>query len=112
VASLLPASRKSTDCQPRQEVLHKLEKVEAKLQQTELDLQSEQDARRRLQQDVLEIKERESSLVKAECCGFVGEAADRTKGRRPFAVVLVDADADGYVVSILDSCTAHPRSQH
>jgi hypothetical protein len=34
------------------------------------------------------------------------------KGRRPFAVVLVDADADGYVVSIPDSCTAHPRSQH
>jgi hypothetical protein len=112
VASLLSESRKYTHYRPRQELLHKLEKVEAKLQQTELDLQNEQDARRRFQQDVLEIKERESSLVKAESYEFVGEAADRTKGRRPFAVVLVDADADGYVVSIPDSCTAHPRSQH
>lgn len=112
MAPLLSESRKYTDCQPRQELLHKLEKVEAKLQQTELDLQNEQDARRRFQQDILEIKERESSLVKAESCEFVGEAADRIKGRRPFAVVLVDADADGYVVSIPDSCTAHPRSQH
>jgi hypothetical protein len=112
VASLLSESGKYTDCRPRQELLHKLEKVEARLQQTELDLQNEQDARRRFQQDVLEIKERESSLVKAESYEFVGEAADRTKGRRPFAVVLVDADADGYVVSIPDSCAAHPRSQH
>jgi hypothetical protein len=77
VAFLLSESRKYTDCQPRQELLHKLEKVEAKLQQTELDLQNEQDARRRFQQDVLEIKERESSLVKAESYEFVGEAADR-----------------------------------
>jgi hypothetical protein len=112
VTSLRSESRRYTDCQPRQELLHKLEKVEAKLQQTELDLQNEQDARRRLQQDILAIKERESSLVNAESCEFVGKAADRTKGRRPFAVVLVDADADGYVVSIPDSCTAHPRSQH
>jgi hypothetical protein len=82
------------------------------LQQTELDLQNEQDARRRLQQDIIEIKGRESSLVKAKSYGFVGEAADCTKGRRPFAVVLVDADADGYVVSIPNTCTAHPRSQH
>jgi len=57
-----------------------LEKAEAKLQQTELDLQNERDARRRLQQDVFEMKERES-----------------TSGRRPFAVVLIDADADGYI---------------
>ena len=35
--------------------------------------------------------------MKAESYEFVGEAADRTKGRRSFAVVLVDADADGYV---------------
>ena len=78
MASLLSESRKYTDCQPLEELLHKLEKVEAKLQQTELDLQSEQDARRRLQQDILEIKEREISLVKAESCEFVGEAADGT----------------------------------
>jgi hypothetical protein len=112
VTSLRSESRRYTDCQPRQELLHKLEKVEAKLQQTELDLQNEQDARRRLQQDILEIKGRESSLVKAESYEFVGEAADRTKGRRPFAVVLVDADADGYVVSIPDGYTTHPRNQH
>jgi hypothetical protein len=80
VAFLLSESRKYADCQPRQELLHKLEKVEVKLQQTELDLQNEQDARRRLQQDVLEIKKRESSLVKAESYEFAGEAADRTKG--------------------------------
>lgn len=63
-----------------EELLHRLEKAEAKLQQTELDLQNERDARRRLQQDVFEMKERES-----------------TSGRRPFAVVLIDADADGYI---------------
>ena len=54
-----------------QELLHRLEKAEAKLQQTELDLQNERDARRRLQQDVFEMKERESTSVIINFTRFV-----------------------------------------
>lgn len=54
-----------------EELLHRLEKAEAKLQQTELDLQNERDARRRLQQDVFEMKERESTSVIINFTKFV-----------------------------------------
>lgn len=62
-----------------EELIDKLENSNAKLEQAELDLQSEQDARRRLQQDLLALQSRA-----------------RTIERRSFAVVLIDADADGY----------------
>jgi hypothetical protein len=52
------------------------------LKQTKLDLDNECEARRRLQQEVQESKEWKEQ-----------------QGRRPFAVALIDADADGYVVS-------------
>ncbi|KAF2275238.1 uncharacterized protein EI97DRAFT_81859 [Westerdykella ornata] len=66
-----------------EELLDKLEKTEAKLAQTELDLQSEQNVRRTLQAEVVEAKERESSLAQKQA-------------RRPFALVLIDADAEGF----------------
>ncbi|KAJ4175837.1 hypothetical protein NW755_014737 [Fusarium falciforme] len=62
-----------------EELITKLEDTDAKLEQAELDLQAEQDARRRLQQDMLALRNR-----------------GRIVERRPFAVVLIDADADGY----------------
>ncbi|OCL02108.1 hypothetical protein AOQ84DRAFT_424365, partial [Glonium stellatum] len=62
------------------ELLQRLEKSEGNLKKTALDLQNEQDARRRLQQEVSEMRVRES-----------------TSKQRPFAVVLIDADADGYI---------------
>ncbi|OCL06653.1 hypothetical protein AOQ84DRAFT_365623, partial [Glonium stellatum] len=46
-----------------EELLDKLESAESRLQQTELDLQSEQNVRRRLQSEVVEAKERENALV-------------------------------------------------
>ncbi|KAF2183323.1 hypothetical protein K469DRAFT_668343 [Zopfia rhizophila CBS 207.26] len=67
-----------------EELLDKLEKAEAKLAQTELDLHSEQNVRRRLQAEVVEAKERESALAEKQA-------------RRPFVLVLIDADADGFL---------------
>jgi hypothetical protein len=46
-----------------QELLEKLEKTEAKLAQTELDLQSEQNVRRTLQAEVVEAKDKESAMA-------------------------------------------------
>ncbi|KAF1995051.1 hypothetical protein P154DRAFT_581187 [Amniculicola lignicola CBS 123094] len=77
------------------ELLDKLEKTEAKLRQTELDLQSEQNVRRTLQSEVSEVRRK----MQAE----VVEARDREmalaqrQARRPFALVLIDADADGFL---------------
>ncbi|KAM5528683.1 hypothetical protein FOXYSP1_19164 [Fusarium oxysporum f. sp. phaseoli] len=62
-----------------EELIDKLEDSNAKREQAELDLQTEQDARRRLQQELLTLQNRA-----------------RTTERRPFVVVLIDADADGY----------------
>lgn len=52
------------------------------LKQTKLDLDNECEARRRLQQEVQESRE-----------------LKERQARRPFAVALIDADADDYVVS-------------
>jgi hypothetical protein len=49
-----------------QELLEKLEKTEAKLAQTELDLNSEQNVRRTLQSEVYEGKGREDALVQRQ----------------------------------------------
>ncbi|KAF2690630.1 hypothetical protein K458DRAFT_61161 [Lentithecium fluviatile CBS 122367] len=67
-----------------EELLDKLEKTEAKLAQTELDLNSEQNVRRTLQAEVVEAKDRESALAQKQ-------------SRRPFVLVLIDADADGFL---------------
>lgn len=67
-----------------EELLDKLEKTEARLAQTELDLQSEQNVRRTLQSEVVEAKDRETALAQKQA-------------RRPFVLVLIDADADGFL---------------
>ncbi|KAF2872767.1 hypothetical protein BDV95DRAFT_397631 [Massariosphaeria phaeospora] len=67
-----------------EELLDKLDKTEAKLTQTELDLNSEQNVRRTLQSEVVEAKERENALAQRQA-------------RRPFVILLVDADADGFL---------------
>ncbi|KAJ4294590.1 hypothetical protein N0V90_008281 [Kalmusia sp. IMI 367209] len=67
-----------------EELLEKLEKTEAKLAQTELDLNSEQNVRRTLQAEVVEAREREGAMAQRQA-------------RRPFALVLIDADADGFL---------------
>ncbi|KAF1960046.1 hypothetical protein CC80DRAFT_513723 [Byssothecium circinans] len=67
-----------------EELLEKLEKTEARLTQTELDLTSEQNVRRTLQAEASEAKERESAMAQKQ-------------SRRPFALVLIDADAEGFL---------------
>ena len=59
----------------------KLERTEVALKQTKLDLDNECEERRRLQQEVQEQR----------------EWTERQE-RQPFVVLLIDADADGYVV--------------
>lgn len=49
-----------------QELLDKLEKTEARLAQTELDLNSEQNVRRTLQAEVHEAKSREEALAQKQ----------------------------------------------
>lgn len=49
-----------------QELLDKLEKTEARLAQTELDLNSEQNVRRTLQAEVQEAKSREDALAQKQ----------------------------------------------
>ncbi|KAH7381300.1 hypothetical protein DE146DRAFT_637050 [Phaeosphaeria sp. MPI-PUGE-AT-0046c] len=63
-----------------EEVLSELESTETLLKKTRFDLEAECDQRRRLQQEVQELK-----------------ALHELQGQRPFIVVLIDADADCYV---------------
>ncbi|OAL47081.1 hypothetical protein IQ07DRAFT_646696 [Pyrenochaeta sp. DS3sAY3a] len=67
-----------------EELLEKLEKTEARLTQTELDLNSEQNVRRTLQAEVQDARAEKEALVQQQA-------------RRPFALVLIDADADGFL---------------
>ncbi|KAL6706131.1 hypothetical protein ACN47E_006047 [Coniothyrium glycines] len=67
-----------------EELLDKLEKSEASLKQTELDLKSEQNVRRTLQAEVTESKAKQEALALQQ-------------SRRPFALVLIDADAEGFL---------------
>jgi hypothetical protein len=46
--------------------LEKLEKTEARLAQTELDLNSEQNVRRTLQSEVVEAREKESAMAQRQ----------------------------------------------
>ncbi|KAI9158178.1 Thiol-specific monooxygenase [Paramyrothecium foliicola] len=63
-----------------EELLNDLDDTRATLSQTILDLENEKDGRRNLQKELRAFKEWKEEQEK-----------------RPFAVVLVDADADGYV---------------
>ncbi|UPX16910.1 uncharacterized protein EKO05_0007291 [Ascochyta rabiei] len=67
-----------------EELLDKLEKTEARLAQTELDLNSEQNVRRTLQSEVHEAKTREDALAQKQA-------------KRPFVLVLIDVDAEGFL---------------
>ncbi|KAF3033776.1 hypothetical protein E8E11_001346 [Didymella keratinophila] len=67
-----------------EELLDKLEKTEARLAQTELDLNSEQNVRRTLQAEVHEAKTREDALAQKQA-------------KRPFVLVLIDVDAEGFL---------------
>lgn len=51
-----------------QELLAKLEATEARLAQTELDLNSEQNVRRTLQSEAAEAKQREDALAQKQVC--------------------------------------------
>lgn len=69
-----------------QELLDKLEKTEAKLAQTELDLNSEQNVRRTLQSEVVEARGREDALAQQQvnpliCLASVRLTHDRHDGR-------------------------------
>ena len=68
-------------CLP-QELLEKLDHTETLFAKTKLDLDSESEARRRLQKEAQENREWKER-----------------QERRPFMVAVIDADADGYVVS-------------
>lgn len=73
-----------------QELLEDLDSTKAALQRTQLDLVSERDGRRRLQQEIIDEK-----------------ALAETRGRRPFVIALIDADTECYFVS-----EAHLSTQH
>lgn len=74
-----------------EELVEKLEKAEAALKQTELDLKSEQNVRRTLQAEVSEEKKKQQALITHQ------EALVAQQSRRPFVLVLIDADADGFL---------------
>lgn len=59
-----------------QELLAKLEATEARLAQTELDLNSEQNVRRTLQSEAAEAKSREDALAQKQVCSNVDEIQD------------------------------------
>ncbi|KAF1835100.1 hypothetical protein BDW02DRAFT_647157 [Decorospora gaudefroyi] len=82
-------------CELIEEILDKLEKTEARLKQTELDLNSEQNVRRTLQAEVAEVTRTMQEQVgeaKAK-----EEALVQQQSRRPFVLVLIDADAEGFL---------------
>ncbi|KAH7112687.1 hypothetical protein EDB81DRAFT_873603 [Dactylonectria macrodidyma] len=60
--------------------IDELERAKASTRKLELDLHNEQDARRRLQEEVRDLK----------------QEAEK-QGKRPFIAVLLDADADNYI---------------
>ncbi|PVI07893.1 hypothetical protein DM02DRAFT_550072 [Periconia macrospinosa] len=81
-----------------EELLEKLEKAEAKLAQTELDLASEQNVRRILQAEISEAKgEAASAKEEAAQAKEAGNALVEKQSRRPFVLFLIDADSDGFL---------------
>ncbi|USP76674.1 hypothetical protein yc1106_03948 [Curvularia clavata] len=82
-------------CELIEELLDKLEKTEARLAQTELDLGSEQNVRRTLQAEIAETtRTMQSQIDEAKA---KEEALVQQQAKRPFVLVLIDADADGFL---------------
>ncbi|EOA92211.1 uncharacterized protein SETTUDRAFT_162669 [Exserohilum turcica Et28A] len=82
-------------CELIEELLDKLEKTEARLTQTELDLGSEQNVRRTLQAEIAETTRTMQAQIdegKAK-----EEALVQNQSKRPFVLVLIDADAEGFL---------------
>ncbi|KAI8934356.1 hypothetical protein NX059_009091 [Plenodomus lindquistii] len=100
-----------------EELLEKLERTESRLSQTELDLNSEQSVRRTLQAEVADTRHKlyaELAETRRTLEADLAETkktleADREEAKkreaaliqqqsqRPFVLVLVDADADGFL---------------
>jgi hypothetical protein len=79
-----------------QELLDKLEKTEERLKQTELDLTSEQNVRRTLQAEIAETtRTMQAQITEGKA---KEDALVQNQARRPFVLVLIDADADGFLV--------------
>ncbi|KAF1936832.1 hypothetical protein EJ02DRAFT_459197 [Clathrospora elynae] len=78
-----------------EELLEKLEKTEARLAQTELDLGSEQNVRRTLQAEVADVTRTMQAQVTEAKAKETAMAEQQAK--RPFVLVLVDADAEGFL---------------
>ncbi|EDU46718.1 hypothetical protein TUN199_04822 [Pyrenophora tritici-repentis] len=82
-------------CELIEELLDKLEKTEARLAQTELDLGSEQNVRRTLQAEIAEVtRTMQGQLEESKA---KEEALVQNQAKRPFVMVLIDADADGFL---------------
>ncbi|KAL7776916.1 hypothetical protein CFE70_007336 [Pyrenophora teres f. teres 0-1] len=82
-------------CELIEELLDKLEKTEARLAQTELDLGSEQNVRRTLQAEIADVtRTMQSQLEESKA---KEEALVQNQAKRPFVMVLIDADADGFL---------------
>ena len=91
-----------------QELLDKLEKTEARLAQTELDLGSEQNVRRTLQAEIADVtRTMQGQLEESKA---KEEALVQNQAKRPFVMVLIDADADGFLVCLLSAlCPTQSR---
>lgn len=87
-------SRKLSDA--RQELLAELTKTQDELKQVKLDLVSETEARRKWQEELKELKglgnEKVSYLNIRKSRFFTSS--------NQYAVVLIDGDSDGYIVSV------------
>lgn len=79
-----------------QELLDKLEKTEERLAQTELDLGSEQNVRRTLQAEIAETTRTMQAQIDESKAKE--EALVQQQAKRPFVIVLIDADAEGFLV--------------
>lgn len=82
-------------CELIEELLDKLEKTEARLTQTELDLGSEQNVRRTLQAELAETTRTMQGQIDESKAKE--EALVQQQAKRPFVLVLIDADAEGFL---------------
>ncbi|CAI9632792.1 hypothetical protein GT037_009414 [Alternaria burnsii] len=82
-------------CELIEELLDKLEKTEARLAQCELDLGSEQNVRRTLQAEIADVtRTMQGQLAESKA---KEEALVQSQAKRPFVLVLIDADAEGFL---------------
>ncbi|XP_014560876.1 hypothetical protein COCVIDRAFT_34216 [Bipolaris victoriae FI3] len=82
-------------CELIEELLDKLEKTEERLAQTELDLGSEQNVRRTLQAEIAETTRTMQAQIDESKAKE--EALVQQQAKRPFVIVLIDADAEGFL---------------